>query len=159
VSGNASQTSGGGIAHAQADNCLIVSNTAGLGGGGVFSGGLTNCTVVGNAAQTGGGVSDSLLANCIVYFNTAPSGPNYYSANLPTLMNFCCTSPLPETGTANVAADPGFAELLTGDFHLQPLSPCRNAGDNSQVSGSTDLDGAPRIISGTVDLGAFETPP
>ncbi len=46
--------------------------------------------------------------------------------------------------------------LATGDFHLQSNSPCINSGDNDYVTGATDLDGNPRIVGGTVDIGAYE---
>jgi hypothetical protein len=39
---------------------------------------------------------------------------------------------------------------------LQPASPCINAGQNSYVPGGSDLDGNPRIVGGTVDMGAYE---
>ena len=42
------------------------------------------------------------------------------------------------------------------NLRLQPNSPCINAGDNSYVTGATDLDGNPRISGGTVDIGAYE---
>jgi hypothetical protein len=43
-----------------------------------------------------------------------------------------------------------------GNVRLQGNSPCINAGFNAYVSGLTDLDGNPRIVSGTVDIGAYE---
>ena len=53
---------------------------------------------------------------------------------------------------------PLFVDLVNGDFHLQPNSPCINSGNNSYVTSSTDLDGNPRIVGGTVDMGAYEYP-
>ena len=46
--------------------------------------------------------------------------------------------------------------LATGNFHLQPNSPCINSGRNAYASGKTDLDGNARIVGGTVDVGAYE---
>jgi hypothetical protein len=41
---------------------------------------------------------------------------------------------------------------------LQANSPCINAGNNGYVVSATDLDGNPRIVGGTVDVGAYECP-
>ncbi len=46
-----------------------------------------------------------------------------------------------------------------GDLRLQSNSPCINAGNNAYVSNTIDLDGNPRIVSGTVDIGAYEYQP
>jgi len=43
-----------------------------------------------------------------------------------------------------------------GNLRLQSDSPCINSGDNAYVVGTTDLDGNPRIVGGTVDIGAYE---
>jgi hypothetical protein len=43
-----------------------------------------------------------------------------------------------------------------GNLRLQANSPCINAGFNAYAPGPTDLDGLRRIVSGTVDIGAYE---
>jgi hypothetical protein len=48
--------------------------------------------------------------------------------------------------------------LASGDFHLQPTSPCINSGNNAFVQAATDFDGNPRIVA-TVDIGAYEFQP
>jgi hypothetical protein len=53
--------------------------------------------------------------------------------------------------------DPTSAPTSTGDLRLQAGSPAINAGNNDCVAGvETDLSGNPRIVNGTVDLGAYE---
>jgi len=59
-------------------------------------------------------------------------------------------------GVGNITNDPALLDLAGGDFHLRPNSPCINSGKNSYVTASTDLDGNPRIVGGTVDIGAYE---
>jgi hypothetical protein len=68
---------------------------------------------------------------------------------------YSCSSPLLE-GEGNICADPMFVDAVNSNFQLQAGSPCINAGNNSTVSTTSDLAGNPRVISGTVDMGAYE---
>jgi hypothetical protein len=141
---------GGGTWYATLNNCVIASNSAsgGFGGGAGTYCSVNSCTIVFNSAGSGGGSYGGALTNCIVYSNT---GGNYGYSTL----NYCCTTPLPG-GTGNITNDPAFVNPNGGDFHLQSNSPCINAGNNTYVSGTNDLDGNPRIVGGTVDIGAYE---
>ena len=47
-------------------------------------------------------------------------------------------------------------DLDSGDLRLQPTSPCINSGNNAYVTTASDLDGNPRVVSGTADIGAYE---
>jgi hypothetical protein len=93
------------------------------------------------------------LENCIVYFNNAPNEANCYYSGSP---NYCCTTPMPTNGVGNITDAPLFVDYTGGNLRLQSNSPCINAGFNAYAPGPTDLDGLPRIISGTVDIGAYE---
>jgi hypothetical protein len=108
--------------------------------------------LTGNSASSGGGARGGTLNNCIVYYNSAPNSPNYsYSS-----FNYSCTTPLPSEGTGNITNAPLFVDRLVGNLHLQSSSSCINAGHNTYVTSATDLGGNPRIVSGTVDIGAYE---
>jgi hypothetical protein len=64
--------------------------------------------------------------------------------------------PLPTWGTVNITNAPLFVDYASGNLRLYRNSPCINAGRNAYVSLATDLDGNPRIVGGTVDVGAYE---
>ena len=88
-----------------------------------------------------------------MYFNTASKAANYDSS---CTLNYCCTTPLPVGGAGNITLEPLFVARAAENLRLQSNSPCINAGLNAAAPGSTDLDGRPRIVGGTVDIGAYE---
>jgi len=63
---------------------------------------------------------------------------------------------MPTHGIGNIIASPLFMNYANGDLRLQSNSPCINAGNNTYVGAATDLEGKPRIVSGTADMGAYE---
>ncbi len=149
---------GGGAGNCTLNNCVLTSNftpTSGGFGGGAFVCTLNNCTVTGNSTLgSGGGVADCTCFNCIVYSNTAAQEANY---ELGDSLNYCCTTPDPG-GVGNITTAPRFVNAANGNLRLLP-NPCINAGNNAYVSASTDLDGRPRIVGGTVNIGAYEFQP
>lgn len=97
----------------------------------------------------GGGLFYCDATNTICYGNTGLMSGDYKMGSFA----YSCTSPLP-AGEGNVSADPLFADADNGDFRLLAASPCRDKGSNSYAAEPTDLAGSPRILSGTVDMGA-----
>jgi hypothetical protein len=153
ITGNRSAGAGGGVYECTLVNCLLTSNTA-VAGGGIGSATAYNCTIVGNnATNYGGGVYGGNTYNSIVYYNTAATAgtSNYDFAKL----SYSCTSPA-ASGTSNITPAPAFVNLAGGDFHLQIGSPCIDTGLNGLAETPNDLDGNPRIVDSTVDMGAYE---
>jgi hypothetical protein len=155
LSGNSAFYIGGGADASTLYNCALSGNSSYERGGGASDSGLYNCTLTGNSSfNFDGGVYKSALFNCIVYFNTDSFGePNY---DTDSTFYYCCTTPLPTNGVGNISVPPLFVDPADGDFHLQSNSPCINSGNNAYVYTTTDLDGNARIVSGTVDIGAYE---
>lgn len=147
------------------ENCLIANNS---GTSGVISidtlrhVNFLNCTVAdntGGALQNGnlGGVT---LQNTILH---NPSFPEYTAANEASTFT---------SHGGNLIGDNSLAGLLiptdkegldplfvgNGDYHLLEGSPCVDAGKDDGVTAAFDLDGAPRIQSWRVDMGAYESP-
>ncbi len=138
---------------------------------------LINCTITANVAVEWGicgGIYNSTssrptLTNCILSENSDTNGKTessqIYGGTL--LINYCCVQGWTGDlgGTGNTGSDPLFVDadgidniIGTEDDNLRLLagSPCIDAGDNSVVTVTTDLDGNPRIVNGMVDMGAYE---
>lgn len=170
---NNSSAFGGGVFYATLVSCIVVSNSA-SGGGGTYRSSATNCLIVGNnALNDGGGSCQDYLYNCTIVRNTGRAGAGSYQGTLKNCVmaenryqgfdnnhyestfDYSCTIPLPP-GTGNIDSDPLFIDAASGNFRLRADSPCRDVGNNAYVQGSADLEGAPRILNGTVDMGAYE---
>ena len=171
VSGNSASGNGGGL----------YNRGAHFPGGSVT---LTNCTISGNSADQGGGVYTkgttlsynagiTDLGNTIVAGNTAPTGPdlsgdgdlNSQGNNLIGETNDSSVwvgSDL--TGTSSAPLDAVLAPLgnyggPTQTMALLPGSPAIDAGNNALIPTASPPTsaGSPRIVNGTVDIGAFES--
>jgi hypothetical protein len=120
----------------------VVGNFCGFSGGGVSGCMLNNSIVIGNGVIYYNSVwnfSGCTMSHCCVTLD--PVGPYYLSV---------------PPGPGNFAADPVFVDAANGNYRLQTNSPCINTGDSSSAVGGTDLDGRPRLIGGTADIGAYE---
>jgi hypothetical protein len=151
-------------------------------GGGIYlrAGSLLSCTVTGNRTvppsgtepAKGGGiyVETANVRNSIVYFNSAPSGANWYWNDSPFPIQqlqpvgeapfaYCCTTPDPGgMGLGNIVEDPRFVDQTNANYRLAPISPCIDSGLNQEwMDGATDLDGNSRIHNWRVDIGAYES--
>jgi parallel beta-helix repeat protein len=131
---------------------------------------LTNCTITANnfGIWAWGQSTDPgrvTISNCIVAYNemgVQASDSSLVSTELShndvygnTSANY--TGLDDPTGTnGNISRDPRLSDIYR-DLHIQPASPCVDAGDDSVVqAASTDIDGQPRIIGPHVDIGADE---
>ena len=167
-------------------NCIFSGNSTGYHGGVMYnkessSPKLINCTLSGNSVgeygYCGGVYNESdcnpILTNSILWGNRDQNGAvelaQVYGGT--PVVNYCCIQGWKGNlgGTGNIGKDPMFVDANgvdsvagTEDDNLRLLagSPCLDAGDNSVLPPSviTDLDGNPRIINGTVDMGAYEGP-
>jgi hypothetical protein len=138
---------------------------------------VTNTTISGNAARGTGGrgqggidnASRFNLWNTIVAGNMARSGPDMYgqvtSLGHNLIGDGSDVTGLTETdlvGTAENPIDPLLGPLLnnggpTQTMALLPGSPAIDAGDNTDAPMWDQRGpGFPRIIHGTIDIGAFE---
>ncbi|MBN1511815.1 MAG: right-handed parallel beta-helix repeat-containing protein, partial [Phycisphaerae bacterium] len=181
ITGNHASGTGGGLTVDGSSpliaNNVIVGNGASMGGGLYLNSSsptITNNTIASNCGATAGGLylgdgSSPMIANTIIALNSSgvyrPVGAVGVA---PTFRSNCVygnaecdfenlTDP---TGTnGNISVDPNLASPAHGNVHLQPGSPCVDAGNNAYVNADYDIDGQPRIqpAEGAVDIGADES--
>ncbi len=144
-------------------NCLVANNYAKYNAGGVLAnnmlvnnGGISACTIASNTSGVYLLETNSVV-NSIIYHN---AGADVTASGAATnAFHYCCLPVLPVEGQNNITNTPLFIDETAGNFRLQPLSPCINAGTNeSWMAGSADLDGRPRIdrMAGIADMGCYE---
>jgi len=159
------------------NNCLITANQTNSYGGGMYNSQsdltLTNCTFTGNSAQDGSaigfnsrnqwGQSTAGLIDCILWDDGNVIWINDQSTIAISYSNIRGGW----LGTGNIDADPLFADpdgpddipgTEDDDLRLAPSSQCVDAGDPNYAPGpdKKDFDGNPRVVSGRVDMGAYE---
>jgi parallel beta-helix repeat protein len=152
-------------------DCMLSYNQATLDGGGICcrSGSdpkVNNCNFIDNSASSGGGIfcddqTEALILNNIISSNTGTGIYVIYSSPVIKFNDLYNNNPTDYGGWAwpgegDISDDPYFIE--SGNYHLQPDSPCINAGDPAFVpeTGETDIGGDSRVRLGRVDIGADE---
>ena len=151
-------------AYANIDNCTIAGNSRGIYCN-YRSPIISNCTITENSEN---GIHFEYCTpnflNCILWNNgEAEIYSRWGSVSIVSYSNVEGGYP----GQGNIDVDPLFfrlgyldavGALIEGDYHLQPTSPCIDAGDPNYLEepNETDLDGNPRVIGGRIDMGAYE---
>jgi hypothetical protein len=134
-----------------------------------------NNTIRENSATFGGGVgcrsADVIIANSILWSNTAPQGPeiSVTASSAPSTLTITYSNVKGGQSSAQVEpnctlnwgkgmidADPLWIDPTNDDFHLTFPSPCKDRGDNSSIGAPCDFEGDPRTAFGTADMGADE---
>jgi hypothetical protein len=161
-------------------NAAIFEGTFPAVGGAIYTEGgpltLTGCTLTGNVAETlGGGISSTPssggnLRNTIIAGNMAPSGPDVSGPVHSQGHNLVGDGtdgtgfdPMDLVGTADNPIDPLLGPLQnnagpTPTMALLVGSPAIATRDITDAP-PTDQRGAPRIVNGTIDIGAYEVQP
>lgn len=183
ISGNSAEHRGGGLyaywSSPTAINCTIIGNRAYEGGGiGSFREAnptAINCIVRDNIAKFGnqlalintlrlwpweeitemtisysnveGGLSDACVDENMI--------PNWGEGNIDAEPNFVDPGYWDDAGTST---DPNDDFFVVGNYHLLPVSPCIDVGDNASIPtvSIVDIDDEPRIFNDIVDMGADE---
>lgn len=164
------------------DNILAVwKNTMGHGGGEFVNNLVTNFGSAAASIWIDGGVDNPPAIRNNTFFNSNSNGtairnlragqqvqvennifvnclPANSEENLIFSHNCFHDAAVPFAHTASFQRDPRFVDVQAGNLHLQPNSPCINAGSNRGVAPDYDLDGRARVSGGTIDLGVYEFP-
>ncbi len=160
-------------------NNVIAANGAARSGGGIVlvDSNIQSATVVNNTifGNNGSGIywaqTFPTIANNIVAFNTwglerENEGPTAAVVRYNDVYGNTVRGERSDyqgigdlTGLdGNISADPWLDDYGTGRWHIEPDSPCRDAGDALAVPGVwPDLDGQARILGSSVDIGADES--
>jgi hypothetical protein len=155
-------------------DCTLSGNSAANSGGGIYNVStliVTNSTLSGNSAQFGGGIDNGPLTvttkNMILAGNMAPFYPDVVGHLNSEGHNLIGDGtggsgydPTDLVGTSDNPIDPKLGALQAngGPTQTRALllgSPAIAAGDVFDAP-PTDQRGAPRIVNGTIDMGAYE---
>ncbi len=159
------------------ESCVVAKNVATTeSGGGLYvqttlgtSTSILNCTIVENAASVGGGGihrfssgGSFVVRNCILWNNSAGA----LASQMFNAGTVSASLVQGESFWGKAGPDPLFVDPVLGDYHLQPGSPCVDAGSDKNAP-IVDLDGVARYDDPTIsnkstgllshfDVGAYE---
>jgi hypothetical protein len=137
-------------------NNTIVGTSSSAQGSAVYASGFYDQVVFYNNLMIGASGTNAVFCDS-TYDQTPPTFTNNdaYSANGTGLLGTCAAQ---SSANGNISANPMFAG--TSNFHPNAGSPAIDAGDVSAPDiPLLDLSGKPRIIDGTIDMGAYEYQP
>ncbi|MGH1339564.1 MAG: choice-of-anchor Q domain-containing protein, partial [Aureispira sp.] len=173
VSGGGIYFGGGNTGSPNIASCLIHNNSVTSEekayGGGIYNirrGTMSNLTVVKNKTNStindndGAGVynnASTSLYNSIVYYNQTTN--NYFGSS--SALPLHCVIQYFSNGATNFNIPPFFIDTTTNNFHVAANSIAINRGNNTYIPTglNLDLEGNPRILNTTVDIGAYERNP
>jgi hypothetical protein len=158
-------------------NCTVIGNKA-LEGGGIGSfresnPQVINCIVRDNIAPDGNQLA--LISTLRVWSAFYPTEMTVLFSDIEGGIAQACIDPgcTLNWGNGNIDIEPNFVDpghwdvnnpgdpnddfFVSGNYHLPPLSPCVDVGDNNSIPmPSFDIDNEERIFNGTVDMGSDE---
>lgn len=147
-------------------NTMFFENAAILGGAAFITDSapnFSNCTLVSNRARDGGALfigeeAEPSFLNSIAWNNTEDGLPGQFAPDSASIFIKYSDIEGGWQGSGNIDADPDFRNMASGDLHLTPGSPCRNAGTMDWKPARLDIDGElrPDPRSGIVDIGMDE---
>ncbi|HPC46139.1 MAG TPA: hypothetical protein PLJ50_13450, partial [Candidatus Latescibacteria bacterium] len=142
ISANRAAFTGGGFGNygtMRVTRCLVINNLANGDwpeGAGARNGGslyVANCTFYGNSGGNGNAIAHSAgtteLVNTIIWGNAAPQLQGFDQPGVTVTYSNIQQESGVFPGTGNINVDPLFVDAANSDFHLQPGSPCIDAGD------------------------------
>ena len=153
------------------ENCVFTRNKAGNHAAVMLRRGsatFTNCLIYGNTSKlmvagisTFGGQNAPTITNCIFWANRDGKSPlekQQLELEAGTI-NYSCVEGWTGKlgGVGNHGEDPLFLDPDKNNLRLRAGSPCIDKGDNEAVTEQKDLDGNPRILHETVDMGVYES--
>ena len=135
---------------------------------------IANCTIVGNTPPVMSSLPNpsSSITNSIIYWNSPDRKfiwkfpPNSLTITYSDIQGGYA-------GTGNIDIDPCFAIpghwdtngtpypysddfWVDGDYRLTAVSPCIDSGTYVSLSDNKDMAGKPRVMGGSIDMGAYE---
>jgi hypothetical protein len=165
LSANSATNSGGALyndnASATMSNCVLFANNADYGAGiynSYSSPTIANCTWSANSATNSGGAlyndnASPTVVNSILWGDSAATGTEINGvASSPTVLYCDIDQDGYEGIDGNIRQDPLFVDQANNDFHLQPVSPCIDAGtDTATKLPEVDFEGHLRVLDGDND--------